>query len=298
MSREHNVNIFITGGSGFIGGHLVKALHPENDVVIYDKKNDDDILDINDLTFAMRDSDIVIHCAAIAGIYSVDRDAHRTMQTNLIGTNNALQAAKVNGAKLFINFSTSEVYGPHIYNGSEQDMTTQGSIAESRWLYSVSKLAGEYLAKSYDIPTVSVRPFNVFGPGQIGEGAIMGMVKRAILGEPITVYNDGTQIRSWCYIDDFVDAILLILARQTMFNGNQLFNIGNPQNTITVLNLARLIIKMTDSQSKIKFAPHPGPEVNVRVPSIDHAKACLGFMPTVTLEGGLEATIEYYRDEL
>ena len=292
------MKIFITGGSGFIGSHLVKALRPDNEVVVYDIKNDDDISDINSLTFAMRDSDIIIHCAAITGIYSVDKDAHHTMQTNLIGTNNALQAAKVNGAKLFINFSTSEVYGPHIYNGSEQDMTTQGSIAESRWLYAVSKLAGEYLAKSYDIPTVSVRPFNVFGPGQIGEGAIMGMVKKAILGEPITVYNDGTQIRSWCYIDDFVDAILLILARQTMFNGNQLFNIGNPQNTITVLNLARLIIKMTDSQSKIEFAPHPGPEVNVRVPSIDHAKSCLGFMPTVTLEGGLEATIEYYRDEL
>ena len=293
------MKVFITGGSGFIGSHLVKALYPENEVIIYDKKNDDDILDTKWLTAIMRGPDVVIHCAAIAGIYSVDKDAYSTMQTNLIGTNNVLRAAKASGAKLFINFSTSEVYGPHIYNGTERDMTTQGTISESRWLYAVSKLAGEYLAKSYDLPTVSVRPFNIFGPGQIGEGAVMGMTKKALRGEPITVYNDGTQIRSWCYIDDFVDAILLILARRTMLGtGNQLFNIGNPQNTITVLNLARLIIKMTDSQSKIEFAPHPGPEVNVRVPSIDHAKACLGFIPTVSLEDGLKRTIEYYAEHL
>ena len=293
------MRVFITGGAGFIGSHLVKALRPDNEIIIYDKKNDDDILDVGSLTASMCGSDIVIHCAAIAGIYSVDKDAYSTMQINLIGTNNVLRAAKASGAKLLINFSTSEVYGPHIYNGTERDMTTQGTISESRWLYAVSKLAGEYLAKSYDLPTVSVRPFNIFGPGQIGEGAVMGMTKRALRGEPITVYNDGTQIRSWCYIDDFVDAILLILARRATFTaGNQLFNIGNPQNTITVLNLARLIIKIAGSQSKIEFAPHPGPEVNVRVPSIDHAKACLGFIPTVSLEDGLKRTIEYYAEHL
>ena len=293
------MRVFITGGAGFIGSHLVKALRPDNEIIIYDKKNDDDILDVGSLTASMCGSDIVIHCAAIAGIYSVDKDAYNTMQINLIGTNNVLRAAKASGAKLLINFSTSEVYGPHVYNGTEQDMTTQGTISESRWLYAVSKLAGEYLAKSYDIPTVSVRPFNVFGPGQIGEGAIMGMTQRALRDEPITVYNDGTQIRSWCYIGDFVNAILRILARRASFNTvNQLFNIGNPQNTLTVLNLARLIIKMAGSQSKIEFKPHPGPEVNVRVPSIDHAKAYLGFTPTVSLEDGLEATIKYYAGHL
>lgn len=307
--------IMITGGAGFIASHLLDALSLNNKVILYDifsrdalrytdaeKKKDvvivrGDVLDADLLTKSMAGCDIVIHCAAIAGIYSVNKSSIMTMKTNFLGAYHALEAAVKNNIDLFINFSSSEIYGPHVYDGKETDTTTQGPVTEMRWVYAVSKLAAEHLAhsygKEYRFKVTTVRPFNVYGPRQLGEGAIREMILRALKGEPLIVYNDGAQIRSWCYIASFVDAILSILECEEAWG--EIFNIGNPQNTITILNLAKTIISLTGSTSKIVFKKHPGPEVHVRVPNIDKSRRIFGYEPHVDLETGLKRTIDFYR---
>jgi len=286
------MRIFITGGAGFIGSHILRNLGYCHEVKIYDIVNGDDVLDFENLKNKMNGNKIVVHCAAIAGIYRTAQNYAKTIDVDLIGTWNAVRAAKENKISLFINFSTSEVYGPMVYDGTEEEATTQGPISERRWAYAVSKLASEYIVANSGLPFITLRPFNIFGPGQIGEGAIRDIILKAIKGECITVYNDGTQIRSWCYISDFVSVIRAILEKPESWNA--IYNIGNPQNTITVFNLAKKIIEMADSKSKIVFKPHPGPEVHVRVPNINKAKKILGFNPQVSLEEGLRRTIEFY----
>src|SRR3989442_1224237 len=118
---------------------------------------------------------IVIHCAAIAGVYSVDRNAVTTMEVNMLGTNQVVRAALAARVERFVEFSTSEVYGPFIHKGKEDDLTTIGPVGENRWVYAASKLASEHLSfahyKEDGLPLVIVRPFNVYGPRQVGEGA-------------------------------------------------------------------------------------------------------------------------------
>jgi UDP-glucose 4-epimerase len=161
----------------------------------------------------------------------------------------------------------------------------------------VSKLAGEHMAHAYandfGFEVVTVRPFNVYGPRQVGEGAIQQMVNKALKNEEITIFNDGNQIRSWCFITDFVDAIMSMIALEKA--KNQVFNIGNPQATVTVFGLAEKIISLTNSKSKIIYKPHPGPEVEMRIPDIEKAKELLGFSPKVNLDSGLMSSIEWYK---
>jgi hypothetical protein len=151
-------------------------------------------------------------CAAIAGVYTVDRSAVRTMEVNLLGTHQVVKAAIEVGVERFVEFSTSEVYGSFIHKGKEDDFTPIGPIGESRWVYAASKLASEHLSYAHyredKLPLAIVRPFNVYGPRQVGDGAIRGMTLQALKDLPITLYNDGTQIRSWCFVSDFVDGVL------------------------------------------------------------------------------------------
>jgi UDP-glucose 4-epimerase len=248
----------------------------------------------------MAGADTCVHAAAIAGIYSVGKKATLTMKVNFLGSYHALEAAVRNGVRRFVDFSTSEVYGPFVYRGKETDETTLGPVGEKRWVYAVSKLAGEHFAhcyaEEYGLVVTSVRPFNVYGPRQIGEGAVQQMVRRALRHEDITVFDDGTQIRSWCYVTDFVDGLEKALFREDA--ANESFNLGNPQATVTVLGLAQTIVRMTGSRSRLVFKPHPGPEVEMRVPDISKARKRLGFDPRVGLEEGLARCIEWYRENL
>lgn len=307
--------IFISGGAGFIASHLIERLRDDNRIVIYDNftrnafkfiehhkhKNvkviHADILNAKLLNKAVKGSSIFIHCAAIAGIYSVGKRTSHTIRVNFLGTSNILEAIKKLKVERFVDFSTSEVYGPFIYKGTENDLTTQGPVNENRWAYAVSKLASEYITHSYyqeyGIPAVMVRPFNVYGPRQVGEGAIHKIVYQALSNQDITLYNDGTQIRAWCYVEDFVEGIIAAL-KSARAVGNT-FNIGNPQGAVTNFKLAKTIIRLTQSRSRIIFKPHPGPEVQVRVPSVDKARKLLGFKPKVGLEEGLLKTIEWYK---
>jgi nucleoside-diphosphate-sugar epimerase len=310
--------ICITGGAGFIGSHLAERLVEHNEVVVFDNLHRNaiqfahldshphlrfikgDVMDYDGVRAAMTGCHVVIHCAAIAGVYSVDRNAVMTMEVNLLGTHQVVKAALDVGVERFVEFSTSEVYGPFIHKGKEDDLTTIGPVGENRWVYAASKLASEHLSfahhKEDGLPLVIVRPFNVYGPRQVGDGAIRGMILQALQHAVITLYNDGTQIRAWCYVDDFVDGVLRCLVQPEAVG--HAFNIGNPQGTVTNFELANMIIRLTKSRSAIVFKPHPGPEVDLRVPSIDKASSVLGFQPKISLEAGIARTISWYAENL
>src|SRR5918911_2551586 len=227
--------VFVTGGAGFIATTLARTLVEDNEVVALDNLHRDalsatdlgdhrnfsfhqaDVLDADAVRELARGATHIVHCAAIAGVETVLESAVRTMRVNVIGTYNVLEAALATADTLerFVDFSTSEVFGRHAYKVEEIHETAQGSVGEARWTYAVSKLAGEHLAHSYydefGLPTCSVRPFNVYGPGQIGGGAIRAFIETVLVGEDLVIHGDGSQIRAWCYVDDMVAACLLCL---------------------------------------------------------------------------------------
>ena len=308
--------VLITGGAGFIGSHLTERLVADNEVVIFDNFRRDalettglaeharvtvirgDVLDQTALGKAMKGCDYVVHMASIAGVDTVLRHPVTTMRVAMVGTDNALEAARQSGnVARFIDFSTSEVFGRYAYQVTEWDSTTLGAVGEARWTYAVAKLATEHLAmnyhKEFGLPACSIRPFNVYGPRQVGEGAVHHFIRRALAGETLTVHNDGSQIRAWCYIDDIVDAIVLALERDEAVG--HAFNIGNPRSTVTIYNLAREIVRLSSSGSSIEFVDWPHADVEIRVPAIAKAHDLLGFHAGIDLEEGLLRTIQWYR---
>lgn len=311
--------ILITGGAGFIGTHLCRSLAAENEVVVFDNLRRNalqpagidrmsqvelrvgDVLDPQAIREAMQGCTHVIHLASIAGVDTVMANPVTTMRISLIGTSNVLEAALEQGEiERVIDFSTSEVFGRHAFNVTEGDVTSLGAVGEARWTYAVSKLATEHLTfnyyKQHGLPTCSIRPFNIYGPMQVGEGAVHHFILRALRGEPLLVHNDGGQIRSWCYVDDIRDGTLVALTHPNAV-GNA-FNLGNPRSTVTIYNLAREIVRLADSSSPIQFVRWNFPDVELRIPNIDKAREKLGFEPGVDLEDGLMRTIQWYREQL
>lgn len=311
--------ILLTGGAGFIGSHLAERLAPENQVVILDTLRRNALaaagldrhphvsLVVGDVTCdqavrqAIDGCDAVVHLASIAGVDTVRKNPVLTMRVSLLGTMNVLEAAlAADGIKRVLDFSTSEVFGRYAYNVTEWDATTLGAVGEARWTYAVAKLATEHLAtnycKQYGLPACSIRPFNVYGPRQMGEGAVHHFIERALKGEPLQVHNDGSQIRAWCYVDDIVDGILLALSRPEAVG--HAFNIGNPRSTLTIHTLAKEILRLASSSSHVEYMPWQEADVELRIPNIDKAKELLGFLPKVDLEEGLLRTIYWYRRQL
>lgn len=312
-----NKRIFITGGAGFIGSTVIANVVEHNTVVVYDNLSrntlkdlpallnhpnltvvEADVLDVNTLTSAMKGADIVVHAAGIAGIDTVIKDPVRTMQVNMVGTANVLEAARINGVNdRVVDFSTSEVFGSMAFRSTEADVTVAGSAGEARWTYAVSKLAGEHLAHAYHaqygLPVVTVRPFNVYGPGQTGEGAIQVFINRALNGEPIRINGDGAQIRAWCYIDDFIDCLMRCLEDPRAVGHS--FNIGNSRAVMTILGLAETIVRVLDSKSRIEFYPPLSADIAIRIPSVDKAQTLLGFKAAVDLDEGVRRTADSIR---
>jgi nucleoside-diphosphate-sugar epimerase len=308
--------ILLTGGAGFIGTSLAKRLVEHNRLVILDNCHrnalagtplarhpnlrliEGDVLDPEIARNAMQGCDRVVHLAAIAGVDTVLKMPVTTMKVNIIGTYNVLEAAiSCGGIERFIDFSTSEVFGSYAYNVREGDLTSLGAVGEARWTYAVSKLATEHMAhnyhKQFGLPALSIRPFNIYGPGQVGEGAVHRFITQALSGADITIHNDGSQIRAWCYIDDIVDGILAALERPEAVG--HAFNIGNPRSVATIFNLATQIARLSESKSRITFAKWDQVDVELRIPNIDKARDILGYEPKVDLDQGLLRTIEWYR---
>lgn len=313
--------IFITGGAGFIGSAIAERLIADNRIIVYDnfRRNSltrkpqlanhpnmqiikGDILDPPSLSEAIDSANIVIHAAAVAGVDTVMRDPVATMEINIIGTYNVYKAClnAKNSLERVIDFSTSEVFGAYAYKVTEETLKPELTVGEARWSYAISKLAGEFFANSffikYGLPIVCVRPFNIYGPGQVGEGAIHHFVVNAIQGNDLVINGDGGQIRAWCYIDDIIDALYEIIQNDNA-NGNA-FNIGNPKSTLTIYHLAREIIRLSSSGSRIVFRDRSSPDVEIRIPDINKAKEILDFRPQVEIEEGLLRTIEWYRRKM
>ncbi|MBD0377968.1 MAG: NAD-dependent epimerase/dehydratase family protein [Flavisolibacter sp.] len=311
-----NKTIFITGGAGFIANTLISRLADKNNIIVYDNFHRDtlsssayakhpnikvvkgDVLDFEAMCDAMQGAEIVVHAAGIAGIDTVIKDPVRTMRVNMMGTANALEAALINNvSERFIDFSTSEIFGSMAYKSSEDDNTVAGSAGEARWVYAVSKLAGEHLAhayyKQYNLPTVTVRPFNVYGPGQTGEGALQVFIKKALKNEEIFINGDGTQIRAWCYVTDFVDCLMLCLEKKEAIGHS--FNLGNSRAIMTTLGLAQTVCRVLNSSSKISHRPPLSADIELRIPSVEKAMTILGFKAKVDLEEGIKKTAEWFK---
>ncbi len=308
--------IFITGGAGFIGSTLIGRLIDDNEIVIYDNFRRDaisskpysshpnlrvvrgDILDFSELEAAIAGAQIVIHCAAIAGIDTVAKKPTETMRVNMVGTANVLEAAMgLSELERLVDFSTSEVFGTSAFRAEENHTTHIGAVGEARWTYAVSKLAGEHLARAYyqefKMPIVSVRPFNIYGPGQVGEGAMKIFIERALNDEEIQIHGDGNQIRAWCYVDDFIDGLYIAMTHPKAIGES--FNIGNARAVVTIYGLAQTVVKVLWSRSKIRFVEKDYADVELRVPSIVKARELLGFESRVDLEEGIQRTAEYYK---
>ena len=313
-----NKKIFITGGAGFIGSTLVGKLIEDNEIVVYDNLDRDslshqsfinhknltfikgDILDYESIKKAVSDSEIVIHAAAIAGIVNTVKNPVRTMRVNMLGTSNILEAVKDSNIERFMDFSTSEVFGSHAFKVNEEMETVTGAVGEARWTYAVSKLAGEHLThayhREYGLPTVTVRPFNVYGPGQIGEGAIQIFIRKALKNEDIYIFGDGNQIRAWCYVDDMIDGILLSLTHENAVGES--FNIGNARAVTTIYGLAQSVCRILNSKSKIIFKPALSADIELRVPDVVKAQKLIDFKAKVDLEEGIKRTAQWYIDNM
>lgn len=307
--------IVITGGAGFIGSTLARRLAENNEIVLFDSlaRNtiqyfsssphpsvsmvEGDVLDYTSVRSVVEGADVIVHAAAIAGIDTVIRSPVRTMEVNMLGTANVLRAAADAGVKdRVLEFSTSEVFGSRAYRVSEENQAVAGSAGEARWVYAVSKLAGEHLThayyRQYNLPTVTIRPFNVYGPGQTGEGAIQIFIRKALKNEPIAIYGDGTQIRAWCYVDDMVDALMLALESPNAVGES--FNVGNARAVTTIFGLAEAVCRVLGSKSEIQFKPALSADIELRIPETRKAESVLGFRAKVDLEEGIRRTADWY----
>ena len=309
--------IFVTGGAGFIGTTLARRLVGDNEVIAADNLHRDalsgtplaehpnftfhqaDVLDPESMRDLARGATHVVHCAAIAGVDTVLESPVRTMRVNVIGTYNVLEAAAatLDTLERFVDFSTSEVFGTHAFRVAEGQVSTIGSVGEARWTYAVSKLAGEHMAHAYHdelgLPAVTVHPFNVFGPGQIGGGAIRAFIEAGLAGRDLVIHGDGSQIRAWCYVDDMVEGTLCCLEHPAAVG--QAFNIGNPRATVTIYDLAQRIRRLVGAEVEIAFQPLHYADVELRIPNVEKAREVLGFEAKVDLDDGLARTIAWYR---
>ncbi len=313
-----NKTIFITGGAGFIANTLIARLIEKNNIIVFDNFHRDtlsgstfanhpnltvikgDVLDYQKVYESMEGANIVVHAAAIAGIQTVIQKPTHTMRVNMIGTANVLEAAKQRNIQdRIIDFSTSEVFGSRAINSKEDDETVAGSAGEARWTYAVSKLAGEHLSvayhKEFGLPTVSIRPFNVYGPGQTGEGAIQIFIKKALKDEDITIYGDGSQIRAWCFVEDFVEGLLKCIEAPNAIGHS--FNIGNARAVTTIYGLAQTVCRVLNSKSNIIFKPALSADVELRIPSVDKSFNLLDFKAKVDLEEGIIKTAQWLKEQ-
>ncbi|MEW6189197.1 MAG: UDP-glucuronic acid decarboxylase family protein [Actinomycetota bacterium] len=313
------MRVLVTGGAGFIGSHLCDALIEKGHHVICidnfltgSRENIEHLLDNenfelieHDLTIppSTFDSqpltiDCIFHLASPASPVDFSKLSIETLMVNSLGTYHMLELARKNGAKILLA-STSEIYGdPKV---SPQSETYWGNVnpVGSRSSYDEAKRFAEALVmayyRRYDLEVVIVRIFNTYGPRMRRQDGrvIPNFIQQALDNSPITVYGDGSQSRSFCYIDDLVDGLL-----KAMFSKSakgEIINLGNPHE-IEVLELAHLIKEMCNSNSEIIFLPLPPDDPSQRRPDIEKARKLLGWEPKVSLNEGLKSVIEWFEE--
>ena len=310
--------ILITGGAGFIGTHMAERLAPYNEVTLLDidldgplrysplvhndqvRKVKADVRDPHAVAEEVSKCQILLHFAAILGVKQVIDNARATIDTIVLGTHNVLEAARHNPhIERIVNISTSEVYG-NVMDATEGVPASIGTCNDARLCYASAKLMGEHLVWAYyrdfQLPCVIVRPFNIYGPMRTVNHAVGVFIIKALNYQNVTLHGDGSQLRSWCYIDDFSDAITSCIEEERAIG--QDFNIGNAVTSTTIYDLAQRTIRLTQSHSKIITTPYTFSDIGVRAPNSVKARDILHYMPKYDIDSGLELTIEWYRKHL
>jgi dTDP-glucose 4,6-dehydratase len=306
--------VVITGAAGFIGSHLSETLLDRGFTVVgIDNLLTGDLANIahlRDRDFQLIRHDVtnyidvdgpvdyVLHWASPASPIDYLELPIQTLKVGSLGTHKALGLAKAKGAG-FVIASTSEVYGDPLEHPQKETYWGNVNPIGPRGVYDEAKRFAEAMTVAYrrfhKVDTKIVRIFNTYGPRmRIRDGrAVPAFISQALVNEDVTVFGDGTQTRSFCYITDLVDGIIkLMLSKES-----GPINIGNPQE-MTIGQIARLIIEMTGSKSKIVYQPLPTDDPKVRQPDITLARTLLGWEPKVTLEQGLGRTIGYFKEKV
>jgi dTDP-glucose 4,6-dehydratase len=302
----------VTGGAGFLGGHICRALRADGyEVVAVDNLSTgqrDQVADLlADPGFTLLEHDVVqglpvegpvdavLHLASPASVPEYLARPLETLRVGAEGTRHALELARSAGAR-FLLASTSEIYGDPLEHPQREAYWGHVNPVGPRAVYDEAKRYAEALTMAYHraqgVDAKIVRVFNCYGPGLLpGDGRVVSnFLSQAMAGEAITVYGDGTQTRSFCFVDDEVRGILALLASD--WSGPM--NIGNPDEQ-TVLELAKLVLEVTGSASSIVFADLPDDDPTRRCPDIALARAVLGWSPRIDLRTGLERTHAWYQ---
>ncbi|HTK28464.1 MAG TPA: NAD-dependent epimerase/dehydratase family protein [Vicinamibacterales bacterium] len=314
----------ITGGAGFIGSHLAEALLARGDeVLVLDNLSTGSIDNIKHLkgragfeyfidsvenepllAELIDRSDVVFHFAAAVGVKLIVEQPVRTIETNVHGTEVVLKHANKK-KKLVVIASTSEVYGKSddVPFREDSDLVL-GPTPKHRWAYACSKAIDEFLALAYwkerKLPVIIVRFFNTVGPRQTGQYGMVipNLVRQALAGEPITVFGDGTQSRSFTHVVDVVGALLKLVGEPRAIG--QVINIGNTEE-VTITHLAERVRELSGSRSPIRFIPYDQAyesgfeDMPRRVPDLTRVRSLIGFEPKYGLDAILEQVIDYFR---
>jgi dTDP-glucose 4,6-dehydratase len=309
------MRVVVTGAAGFIGSHLCESLLARDcDVVGLDNfitgtpDNLQSLWKAPRLTFVKRNVteyihvdgpvDWVLHFASPASPVDYLELPIQTLKVGALGTHNALGLAKAKGAG-FLLASTSEVYGDPLVHPQREDYWGNVNPVGPRGVYDEAKRFGEAITMAYHrvhgVNTRIVRIFNTHGPRmRLNDGrAIPAFMTQALTGSPLTVFGDGSQTRSFQYVSDLVDGLWKLMER----GGSDPINIGNPQE-LTLLELAKRIIRLAGSRSEIVFRPLPEDDPKVRQPDIGRARTRLGWEPRVDTDTGLKLTLEWFRQKV
>jgi len=309
------VRVLITGAAGFLGSHLADRFlrdghqvvgldnfmtgHPDNIAHLVGNANFEFVRhNISTYTYVAGDLDGVLHFASPASPIDYLEQPIPTLKVGALGTHNALGLAKAKGARFFLA-STSEIYGDPLVHPQTEDYWGNVNPIGPRGVYDEAKRFAEAMTMAYHrfhaVDTRIVRIFNTYGPRmRPHDGRVVtNFIVQALNNEPLTVYGDGSQTRSFCYVDDEIEGIYRLFMQGTF----EPTNIGNPDE-YTVRQLAEIVIELTGSSSSITSLPLPVDDPKVRKPDITRARTTLGWEPTVPVREGLERTIAYFRSLL
>jgi dTDP-glucose 4,6-dehydratase len=307
--------VLITGGAGFLGSHLCDRFIADGDSVVcmdnFITGSPDNIAhlighprfeliqhDVSNYIYVTGPLEYILHFASPASPIDYMRFPIQTLKVGSLGTHKALGLAKAKGAR-FLLASTSEVYGDPLVHPQPESYWGNVNPVGVRGVYDEAKRFAEALTMAYHryhgVDTRIVRIFNTFGPRmRVMDGrAIPAFISQALRGDDVTVFGDGSQTRSVCYVDDLVEGIVRLLKSHAV----DPMNIGNPDE-LSMLQLAQEIIELTGSKSKIVYEPLPEDDPKIRQPDITAARSVLGWQPSVDRRQGLQRTIEYFRKAL
>jgi UDP-glucose 4-epimerase len=300
------MKIVIVGGGGFIGSAVSNSLKNNHDITVFDTKSPvdktvgffhGDVMNPGELEKATKKCDTVLHLAAFLGVRETEENPLKTLDVNIQGTYNVLNACIKNNVKRVVFSSSSEVYG----NAEHVPISENERLAPVS-NYGISKVVAESYIRAFsnkfDLEYVILRYFNVYGPLQRADFVIPKMVRASLENTPIKIYGNGEQIRAFTHVSDAVEGTLLAMEK----GKNDVFNIGNDREPISIKNLASLILKITGSESKIEFVPldksdrNEKREIFKRIPDITKARSVLGYRPKMSLESGIKEVAEVMRE--